>query len=41
MFNYGFFPQTWEDPDVIPPDTKCPGDNDPIDCVEVSETQTP
>lgn len=32
MFNYGFFPQTWEDPDVIPPDTKCPGDNDPIDC---------
>ena len=39
MFNYGFFPQTWEDPDVIPPDTKCPGDNDPIDCVEIGATQ--
>jgi len=39
MFNYGFFPQTWEDPDVTPNDTGCPGDNDPIDCVEIGATQ--
>ncbi len=39
MFNYGFFPQTWEDPHYCPPDTKCPGDNDPIDCVEIGAQQ--
>ena len=25
MFNYGFLPQTWEDPQFIPDDTGCPG----------------
>jgi inorganic pyrophosphatase len=39
MMNYGFFPPTWEDPDVTPADTGCPGDNDPIDCVEIGATQ--
>lgn len=39
MFNYGFFPQTWEDPEVTPEDTGKPGDNDPIDCVEIGATQ--
>merc|ERR1711871_137433 len=32
FFNYGFFPQTWEDPDFHG------GDNDPIDVIEVGET---
>jgi len=34
-FNYGCFPQTWEDPNTPHPLTKCPGDNDPIDVVEI------
>ncbi|KAI8845520.1 inorganic pyrophosphatase, partial [Chytridium lagenaria] len=28
IWNYGAFPQTWEDPDHIHPDTKAKGDND-------------
>ena len=28
-------PQTWEDPDHITPDTGYPGDNDPIDALEI------
>ena len=39
MFNYGFLPQTWEDPTYSPEDTACPGDNDPIDCVEIGALQ--
>ena len=39
MFNYGFFPQTWEDPDHLDPDTQCRGDNDPLDVVEVGVRQ--
>jgi len=35
VFNYGFFPQTWEDPNVKHPDANCVGDGDPIDVVEV------
>lgn len=35
LFNYGFFPQTWEDPEELNPDTGCRGDNDPLDVVEV------
>lgn len=35
VFNYGFFPQTWEDPNVKHPDADCVGDGDPIDVVEV------
>ena len=29
------FPQTWEDPDFEHPVTKCSGDNDPVDVVEI------
>lgn len=32
---YGMIPQTWEDPSHIDPDTKFPGDNDPLDCIVV------
>ena len=35
MFNYGMFPQTWEDPAHVTPDTGCAGDNDPIDACEI------
>jgi len=35
LFNYGAFPQTWEDPTHISPDTGSPGDNDPIDACEI------
>jgi len=34
-FNYGAFPQTWEDPGHTTPDTGYVGDNDPIDAIEV------
>lgn len=39
MFNYGFFPQTWEDPTVAPESTGCVGDNDPLDCIEIGVRQ--
>jgi len=35
LFNYGAFPQTWEDPKHTTPDTGFVGDNDPIDAVEI------
>jgi len=35
FWNYGMFPQTWEDPNVVHPETKCAGDNDPLDVVEI------
>jgi len=35
-FNYGALPQTWESPNVVHPDTKAKGDNDPIDVCEIS-----
>jgi inorganic pyrophosphatase len=35
FWNYGMLPQTWENPDEIHPDTKCAGDNDPLDVVEI------
>jgi len=35
FWNYGMFPQTWEDPNITHPDTKCAGDNDPVDVVEI------
>merc|ERR1719421_2853450 len=35
FWNYGMFPQTWEDPSVENPDTKCTGDNEPLDVVEI------
>jgi len=34
-FNYGAFPQTWEDPSHTTPDTGFVGDNDPIDAMEI------
>jgi len=35
-FNYGAFPQTWESPSFVHPDTKAKGDNDPVDVVDLS-----
>jgi len=35
-FNYGAFPQTWENPTFVHPDTKAKGDNDPVDVVDLS-----
>ena len=34
-FNYGAFPQTWEDPSHTTADTGYIGDNDPIDAIEI------
>jgi len=34
-FNYGAFPQTWENPLVTHPETKAKGDKDPLDVCEV------
>ncbi|GAV46621.1 hypothetical protein ZYGR_0A02140 [Zygosaccharomyces rouxii] len=38
IHNYGAFPQTWEDPNVVHPETKAVGDNDPVDVLEIGET---
>jgi len=35
LFNYGFMPQTWEDPNIVTKDTGFKGDDDPLDMVEV------
>merc|ERR1711972_63596 len=35
FWNYGYLPQTWEDPTVEHPDLKVFGDNDPVDVVEI------
>lgn len=35
LYNYGFIPQTWEDPSHIHPDTKLGGDNDPLDVIDI------
>jgi len=40
-FNYGAFPQTWENPATIDTHTKCKGDNDPVDAVELSPQPFP
>ena len=37
IWNYGAIPQTWEDPEHIDPDTKCQGDGDPIDVIEIGD----
>lgn len=39
--NYGAMPQTWEDPDHISPHTGSPGDNDPLDLVEIGDDSLP
>lgn len=41
FFNYGLFPQTWENVDHIDPDTNTKGDGDPIDVVEIGATPLP
>jgi len=38
-FNYGAFPQTWEDPTVTDADTNAKGDNDPLDVADISSIQ--
>jgi len=35
LFNYGFMPQTWEDPEHVSADTGFKGDDDPLDMVEI------
>ncbi|XP_031639771.1 inorganic pyrophosphatase-like isoform X2 [Contarinia nasturtii] len=35
IWNYGAFPQTWENPQHTDPSTGCKGDNDPIDVIEI------
>ncbi|CEL54255.1 inorganic pyrophosphatase [Rhizoctonia solani AG-1 IB] len=37
IWNYGAFPQTWEDPGQTHPETKAKGDNDPLDVCEIGE----
>ncbi|BEJ11459.1 hypothetical protein CspHIS471_0108810 [Cutaneotrichosporon sp. HIS471] len=37
IWNYGAFPQTWEDPNHKHPDTNANGDNDPLDVCEIGE----
>lgn len=39
QFNYGAFPQTWEDPEHITADTGARGDNDPLDAIEIGSKQ--
>eukprot|EP01080_Neovahlkampfia_damariscottae_P000907 gene907-9817_t len=39
MFNYGAFPQTWEDPRHISAETGKKGDNDPLDVIEIGTKQ--
>eukprot|EP01089_Gocevia_fonbrunei_P016826 TRINITY_DN530_c0_g1_i1.p1 TRINITY_DN530_c0_g1~~TRINITY_DN530_c0_g1_i1.p1 ORF type:complete len:274 (+),score=92.21 TRINITY_DN530_c0_g1_i1:82-822(+) len=35
IWNYGAFPQTWEDTNHVHPDTQAKGDNDPLDVCEI------
>ena len=35
LFNYGFMPQTWEDPEHVSKDAGFKGDDDPLDMVEI------
>jgi len=37
IWNYGAFPQTWEDPSQTHIETKAKGDNDPLDVCEIGE----
>merc|ERR1712038_1709053 len=38
IWNYGYLPQTWEDPDHVDSSTNCKGDNDPVDVCEIGQT---
>ncbi|XP_077999011.1 inorganic pyrophosphatase-like [Glandiceps talaboti] len=37
IWNYGAFPQTWEDPTHTDEHTACKGDNDPLDVCEIGQ----
>lgn len=37
IWNYGAFPQTWENPEHLDTSTGCKGDNDPIDVLEIGQ----
>lgn len=37
IWNYGAFPQTWEDPNAKHAETGANGDNDPLDVCEIGE----
>jgi len=37
IWNYGAFPQTWENPNHKDESTQCMGDNDPVDCCEIGQ----
>jgi inorganic pyrophosphatase len=39
MCSYGAFPQTWEDPKYVSPETGKVGDNDPMDVVDIGSKQ--
>lgn len=40
MWNYGAFPQTWEDPAHKTQDCdNCIGDNDPLDVIDIGQRQ--
>jgi len=41
FWNYGMFPQTWEDPAVTHSMVGCSGDNDPLDVVEIGTDALP
>lgn len=41
FFNYGFLPQTYENPKHQDPETKAYGDNDPIDVIELGDGVLP
>ena len=41
IWNYGAIPQTWEDPNVINPDTNTTGDNDPLYVCDISNVIVP
>jgi len=41
FFNYGLFPQTWEDSTHVDPGTGFVGDGDPIDAIELGDSPLP
>ncbi|KAG5187106.1 inorganic pyrophosphatase [Tribonema minus] len=41
FWNYGYLPQTWEDPNVKHPELGVMGDGDPVDVVEIGSTKLP
>ena len=40
LFNYGAFPQTWENPNKMSEFANKYGDNDPLDVIDIGETQS-